>query len=218
MSVSITPSPLPMPDLDDAATFNPRAVSAWNWLSQTVIPEIEAITVDDIIGGNTLDGVTIGSTTPAAATFTTVTANTGIYLGGTAASNLLDDYEEGTWTPAIQNGTIGHSVQVGWYRKFGDLVVCGFNVSWVSKSGTGKIDINMPFSFNATANYTFTASTRWVSNVDLGSAGGAPLWFSVAPNILRLGYSVDNAGPGDSNIQDAGSAGSVQAVATFLAA
>ena len=23
----------------------------------------------------------------------------GIYLGGTAAANLLDDYEEGTWTP-----------------------------------------------------------------------------------------------------------------------
>jgi hypothetical protein len=31
----------------------------------------------------------------------------GVYLGGTAAANKLDDYEEGTWTPVIQhnNGT-----------------------------------------------------------------------------------------------------------------
>ena len=26
----------------------------------------------------------------------------GVYLGGTAAANLLDDYEEGTWTPNTQ--------------------------------------------------------------------------------------------------------------------
>jgi hypothetical protein len=25
----------------------------------------------------------------------------GVYLGGTGAANLLDDYEEGTWTPAF---------------------------------------------------------------------------------------------------------------------
>ena len=29
----------------------------------------------------------------------------GVYLGGTGAANLLDDYEEGTWTPGLSDGT-----------------------------------------------------------------------------------------------------------------
>ena len=33
----------------------------------------------------------------------------GAYLGGTAAGNKLDDYEEGTWTPTITEGTISSS-------------------------------------------------------------------------------------------------------------
>ena len=28
-----------------------------------------------------------------------------IYIGGTGDQNKLDDYEEGTWTPSIANGT-----------------------------------------------------------------------------------------------------------------
>ena len=37
------------------------------------------------------------------------TASKGIYLGVTTAtaSNLLDDYEEGTWTPALKFGGTG---------------------------------------------------------------------------------------------------------------
>ena len=44
----------------------------------------------------------------------------GIKLGGTAAANLLDDYEEGTWTPSFsqQGATTGS----GTYTKVGRLV------------------------------------------------------------------------------------------------
>jgi hypothetical protein len=38
----------------------------------------------------------------------------GVYLGGTGAANLLDDYEEGTWTPAFTNigtGTYGVNLE-----------------------------------------------------------------------------------------------------------
>ena len=31
----------------------------------------------------------------------------GAYLGGTAAANKLDDYEEGTWTPVIADASTG---------------------------------------------------------------------------------------------------------------
>lgn len=50
---------------------------------------------------------------------------------GTSSNELLADYEEGTWTPVYQTtGTafdaITHSVQDGFYRKVGNLVVFNF--------------------------------------------------------------------------------------------
>ena len=51
----------------------------------------------------------------------------GVYLGGTGVANLLDDYEEGTFTPVLQtspttNITATYSVQNGRYLKIGSLV------------------------------------------------------------------------------------------------
>jgi len=47
----------------------------------------------------------------------------GAYLGGTGSANKLDDYEEGTFTPALTNaGTPTYSRQFGIYRKVGNLV------------------------------------------------------------------------------------------------
>ena len=57
-------------------------------------------------------------------------ASTGVYLGVTSAtaSNLLDDYEEGTFTPTLvsSGSTFAYSVQQGIYTKVGDLVT--FNI------------------------------------------------------------------------------------------
>ena len=45
----------------------------------------------------------------------------GIYVGGTGSANYLDDYEEGTWTPAIvgTSNTPSFHNQVGRYTKIG---------------------------------------------------------------------------------------------------
>jgi hypothetical protein len=48
-------------------------------------------------------------------------------------ANTLDDYEEGTWTPAISFQTAGdlsvaYSVQIGRYTKIGRAVVCQFKI------------------------------------------------------------------------------------------
>ena len=42
------------------------------------------------------------------------------FNGDTAAANALDDYEEGTWTPAVNNGTIS-SANEAVYTKIGNL-------------------------------------------------------------------------------------------------
>ena len=52
----------------------------------------------------------------------------GVYLGGTGAANLLDDYEEGTWTPVFSDASSGgntataNSGKRGLYTKIGNTV------------------------------------------------------------------------------------------------
>ena len=43
-----------------------------------------------------------------------------IYVGGTGTANQLDDYEEGTWTPTVTQGSISHSGSK--YTKIGRVV------------------------------------------------------------------------------------------------
>jgi hypothetical protein len=71
---------------------------------------------------------------------------------GTGTSELFDDYEEGTWTPAI-NGTADttYSTQYGWYTKVGNLVSVGFELA-VNVEGTitGNAAISgLPFTSGA---------------------------------------------------------------------
>ena len=65
----------------------------------------------------------------------------GVYLGGTGASNLLDDYEEGTWTPVMEFGgsTAGvtYALQTGSYTKVGRLVTINIAIQ-LSSNGTGS--------------------------------------------------------------------------------
>jgi hypothetical protein len=51
----------------------------------------------------------------------------GAYLGGTGAANLLDDYEEGTWTPVTNSGS--WTVNSATYTKVGNMVTCRFKVT-----------------------------------------------------------------------------------------
>jgi len=78
-------------------------------------------------------------------------ANNGIYLGGTASANLLNDYEEGEWTPTDASGA-GLSFTLNndnWYVKVGNLVTVSFDFTFPSTSSTAQAEINLPFVMNA---------------------------------------------------------------------
>ena len=81
-----------------------------------------------------------------------LTPNTGIYLGGTASANLLDDYEEGTWTPYWSttgtSPTVTYTQQQGNYVKIGQFVFCEFSIQGSAYSGgSGNLRINgLPFT------------------------------------------------------------------------
>ena len=65
-------------------------------------------------------------------------------------ANTLDDYEEGTWTPAVlatgSNPTVSYGNQFGFYTKIGDTVTAHINITANSRSGgSGSVQITLPF-------------------------------------------------------------------------
>ena len=81
-------------------------------------------------------------------------ASSGIYLGVTSAtaSNLLDDYEEGTWTPVYRGSTTAGTVSAGstegFYTKIGNSVTIYFRLNNLTLSGaSGDFNISgLPIS------------------------------------------------------------------------
>jgi hypothetical protein len=69
----------------------------------------------------------------------------GVYLGVTSAtaSNLLDDYEEGTWTPSVTGGV---SVTTANYVKIGRFVHVNFQITATSNN-SGDFS-GLPFTWS----------------------------------------------------------------------
>ncbi len=71
----------------------------------------------------------------------------GAYLGGTGSANHLDDYEEGTWTPAASGATL--STASGLYTKIGNQVTVHYHVVTTGglPTSTSVVRIqNLPFT------------------------------------------------------------------------
>lgn len=76
----------------------------------------------------------------------------GVYLGGTASSNLLDDYEEGTYTPSVTSlgGSITSFTSSGTYTKIGRVVYVTAAVTITNNgTGSGAVTISVPFTCSA---------------------------------------------------------------------
>ena len=99
----------------------------------------------------------------------------GVYLGGTGAANLLDDYEEGTWTPAwgeAVSATYGGGTY-GYYTKIGNMVHIYFYLQWSSKTaGNGGYAAitGLPFSVNREPAAYFYYTDGFSKIVDRGRA------------------------------------------------
>ena len=78
------------------------------------------------------------------------TAAKGVYLGVTTATaaNLLDDYEEGTWTPSLGGNTSYHT-QTGTYTKIGRSVTIQGHL-YINTIGTGSTTSITGLPFAAT--------------------------------------------------------------------
>jgi hypothetical protein len=104
----------------------------------------------------------------------------GAYLGGTAAANKLDDYEEGTWTPTIVGSTTAgaftYNIQEGKYTKVGNSVSvnCAIYVTATATSPVGNVNIyGLPFTIgNQFPSFTIGWSQFITFADQLGAYGG----------------------------------------------
>ena len=101
--------------------------------------------------------VGVGTSSPSQAldVVGSIEVSDGIYIGGTAAANKLDDYEEGTWTPSITTagGTLSvtYAERAGKYTKIGNIVTYEFYIETsVFSGGTGNLTFGgLPFTVQA---------------------------------------------------------------------
>jgi len=120
------------------------------------------------------------------------------FNGDTAAANALDDYEEGTWTPAVSGGTSAgsttHTNQNGYYVKVGSLVTATCFIRYTAATGSGYLKLTgLPY---AVANLTQHYPTAPVLIDNLNWGGGTYLAALAVPNLseVNLYYLADDAG------------------------
>jgi hypothetical protein len=130
------------------------------------------------------DGNLIFATAGKGIDFSAVSSGT-----GTPSSNLLDDYEEGSFTPTVSGstsaGTGTYSIQVGRYTKIGDLVHVQAFLSWSAHTGTGNLRLtDLPFLALNQSNVVSAASISYVNNLAL-TANNIPSFY-IGNNTNRL--------------------------------
>lgn len=115
-------------------------------------------------------------------------------------SELLDDYEEGTWTPTVNTGT-GYSAQFGRYVKIGKMVFINANVNTSATSSAGNIIQGLPFASSNTGNSAGQISIGYYATVNV-----AVVWMSgyVLNNSHNVYISGNSAGHTGSTIQHNG--------------
>ena len=126
---------------------------------------------------------------------------TGGPTNGTGSSELLDDYEEGTFTPTLKSNTTttGQQSGIGKYTKVGNMVHCiidfeGKDFSSIPDGGVVGI-VNMPFT-SAISNYTPTATVPMMYNIYTRQNET----FYIGSNSTTVFGIYPNSGTGWSNI------------------
>lgn len=95
----------------------------------------QTLSTGNLVQGTAAKGVNFTANTPAAG----------------MTSQLLNWYEEGTWSPTIQGltttGTTTYSTQSGKYTRIGRQVTCTGVVAWTAATGTGNMVVGgLPFT------------------------------------------------------------------------
>ena len=163
---------------------------------------------------STINNMSIGATTAATGRFTSVTATTGDFVVGTSGqgvdssatsgsgtSELLADYEEGTWTPTLTPSTSG-TITLGdpnlcAYTKIGRVVTVNGLIDTASVSapvGTSVTFGGLPYTSNATGTQRsagtavcFALSSGTVSTTCVIASSATSFVVQINASLFQLG-------------------------------
>ena len=126
---------------------------------------------------------------------------------GTTVSELLDDYEEGTWTPTF-NGTSGgasgvsYSNRLGWYEKVGRLVTvhCWLTSSSMTSVPGGNLVITgLPFTSTNTSNFNHSIEVSYAANF---TSTESPQGGYLSPNATSVNITTRASSDGRSGLTE----------------
>jgi hypothetical protein len=118
----------------------------------------------------------------------------GLLIGGTAAANTLDDYEEGSWTPTILGATStsgqSYSVQTGTYSRVGRLVHVTAEVVLAAKGTIGGFLKLSGLPFTPEGTFTFIKAPTAIKNANITDGHEFEL-LQYASNTFLYFYETD---------------------------
>jgi hypothetical protein len=119
------------------------------------------------------------------------------FNGDTAAANALDDYEEGTWTPAFtasggSAGSVAYNTQKGYYTKIGRLVSCQFMLD-LTNVGSWSAEVRLTgLPFDPADTFPAAGSVS-LHRVDVpNEASGHDVYVNPGVTYFRFYYTQDN--------------------------
>jgi hypothetical protein len=196
---------------------NVNSTRVWAFGVDAVATDDGIFVVDDVTAGaNRLAINTNGAIALSGASKTAT--GVGITFPATQSAssdaNTLDDYEEGTYTPAVQgtstNPTVTYSIQKGQYTKVGNRVFISFDVAWSAfTGGSGSLAVTVPFAItNAQlgGNFSFGYVSGLSSNTLTGYNDPGNAYF-----YLTNSTSTNN----NLNVSTAGASGRITGVGSY---
>ena len=116
--------------------------------------------------------------------------NTGAGSSSTATGHLLDDYEDGTFTPTLLNdGTTTYTSQIGRYTKVGNIVhVTAFVDTNSADSQSAVTGLTLPFQNDTghTVIGMLVGNDGWATNFSDSNLTG---WMGDGSNEMRFYYN-----------------------------
>lgn len=174
----------------------------------------KALTVNSNSTITTTATISVGNATP-------TTSGAGVTFPATQSAssdaNTLDDYEEGTFTPAFANGTFTYGVRTGFYTKIGRLVTVNFFIMWSAKSGAGTLSVNgFPFTSTSAASYRATGAVGYTAGV--GFAVGTQITWAMSQNYTGadLAIVITDAATQFADVSGMSAAGEIQGTISYI--
>jgi hypothetical protein len=124
----------------------------------------------------------------------------GAFIGGTGSANKLEDYEEGTWTPAFAStsATFAYAVQGGTYTKVGRLIMCSFRLALSGAPGgtttNGVVVSGLPFNSGTLEQTYHGGMFGGYMNINLDSTGVLAYQTASGAATVELKVVGDNIG------------------------